>query len=377
MTTLRAGVVGLGAMGRRHVRVLRTLPGVDLVAAADPSPAARSAIGGATVGDLDELLALGIDLCVVAAPTTAHTEIGLRLAAAGVHALIEKPLAADVESGLLITDAFEARDLVGCVGHIERYNPALRAMRLQVSRGALGDTFQIATRRQGPFPERIRDVGVVMDLATHDIDLTCWVAGSSYRRVSAFAGRPGGRPHEDLVTVSGVLQDGTLTNHLVNWLSPVKERVVTLTGARGCLIADTLAGELWLQRNQAAAAGGPAASTICAASAADAVRCAVRKREPLQLELENFRDAVLGRPASIVALRQGLAAVAVAEAVIVAAGSEASVQPALIATSAHQAAVLAGAPVPIGSAPSASADAGVRPHYQPRRTFAAVPGGSG
>jgi UDP-N-acetylglucosamine 3-dehydrogenase len=326
VTALRAGVVGLGTMGRHHVRVLSELPGVTVVGAVDPSPAARnSARTVAATADLDELLARGIDMCVVAAPTLAHTEIGLRLAAAGVHTMIEKPLAPDVASGCLLAKAFDEQGLVGCVGHIERYNPALRALRIRLGQGELGAVFQLATRRQGPFPKRIRDVGVVMDLATHDIDLTRWVAGSRYRRVSAYTARPSGRPHEDLVAVTGVLRDGTITSHLVNWLSSMKERVVTVTGERGCLVADTLATELWFHRNGAVTSDGPRGHPFHGASEGDLIRYAVVKREALCAELENFRDAVLGKPADIVTMRQGVEAVEVADAVLTASQTGTSV----------------------------------------------------
>jgi len=328
VTALRAGIIGLGTMGRHHLRVLRELPGVDVVGAADPSPAARSAVQLDTVtADIDELLALRLDLCVVAAPTLTHAEIGLRLAAAGIHTLIEKPLAADSANGIKLAEEFETRGLIGCVGHVERYNVALLAMRHHLGYGELGPIFQIATRRQGPFSGRIRDVGVVMDLATHDIDLTCWVTGSSYLKVAAFMACPNGRPYEDLVTVSGQLSDGTVASHLVNWLSPVKERVITITGARGCLTADALAGELWLRRTGAHAGAGPAGLPPHTAANGDVLRYLIPRREALQAELENFRDAILGRPASVVTMRQGAAAVAVAEAVIAAARDGIAVVP--------------------------------------------------
>lgn len=313
-------MVGLGTMGRNHARVLSTLPGVALVGAADPDPRARGAARGVQVtSDLDELLALGIDICVVAAPTLAHTEIGLRLARAGVHTLMEKPLAPDVVSGHLLAATFEEHRLIGCVGHVERYNSALRAMRLRLAHGEVGAVFQVATRRQGPFPKRIRDVGVVMDLATHDIDLTRWIAGSPYAKVSAFTGRPSGRQHEDLVAVSGMLRDGTITSHLVNWLSPMKERVIAVTGERGCLVADTLAGELWFHRNGAVADDQPGAPPFHGASEGDLIRYALAKREALGTELENFRDAVLGKPADVVTMSQGVEALEVAHAVLTAA----------------------------------------------------------
>jgi UDP-N-acetylglucosamine 3-dehydrogenase len=316
---LRAGVVGLGTMGRHHVRVLSELPGIEFVGAADPSPVARSTVRAVrVVADVAELLKLGIDMCVVATPTLTHTEIGLQLAAAGVHTLVEKPLAPDVASARLLAEQFETHQIVGCVGHIERYNPALRALRSRMHQGELGAVFQVATRRQGPFPKRIRDVGVVMDLATHDIDLTRWVTGSPYRTVGAFSAQPSGRAHEDLVAVTGILQDGTITNHLVNWLSSMKERIITVTGERGCLTADTLACELWFYRNGAITADGPADHPFRGASEGDAIRYAVAKREALCVELEHFRDAIVGQPADIVTMWQGVEAVEVAVAIIAA-----------------------------------------------------------
>ena len=122
--------------------------------------------------------------------------------------------------------------MVGAVGHIERYNPALQSLRERMANGDLGDIYQIATRRQGPFPARIADVGVVKDLATHDIDLTAWLAQSEYVSVAAQVALRSGRPHEDMVAATGKLANGTITNHLVNWLSPMKERVTVVTGEK-------------------------------------------------------------------------------------------------------------------------------------------------
>ena len=120
MAKLRAGLIGLGMMGRHHARVLGSLEGVDLVAVADPAGDPHGAAGGmALLGSVEELIAVGIDYCVVAVPTIYHEGVGLALAAAGVHAMIEKPLAQDVESAVRLADAFESQGLVGAVGHIE------------------------------------------------------------------------------------------------------------------------------------------------------------------------------------------------------------------------------------------------------------------
>jgi UDP-N-acetylglucosamine 3-dehydrogenase len=216
-----------------------------------------------------------------------------------------------------VVEAFESRGLVAAVGHIERYNPALQSMRSRLEAGELGEVFQVATRRQGPFPHRIADVGVVKDLATHDLDLTGWVTGSRYRTVTAKTAHRSGRPHEDLVTVLGELDCGVIANHLVNWLSPLKERISIVTGERGCFVADTLTADLTFFANGSTRTEWDAVSAFRGVSEGDITRYAIPKREPLTVEHETFRDAVEGKSdAGIVTLRQGLRAVMVAEAVL-------------------------------------------------------------
>jgi predicted dehydrogenase len=298
---LRAGLIGLGAMGRNHARVLNQLDGVELVAVLDPAPGAVAPFGVPVVAELEQFLALGLDYAVVACPTGLHEEIGLALADAGVHALIEKPLAPSVDAAQKLVDAYEAKGLIGAVGHIERYNPSLQSARTRLENGELGDIYQVVTRRQGPFPGRIADVGVVMDLATHDIDLTAWRSG---------------RPHEDMVSAVARLGGGLVANHLVNWLSPMKERSTVITGARGSFVADTLTADLTFYANGAIGAEWEALRAFRGVSEGDMVRYAIPKREPLLVEHERFRDAVEGKDSDIVTLRQGMRTVEVAAALL-------------------------------------------------------------
>jgi UDP-N-acetylglucosamine 3-dehydrogenase len=317
VTSLRAGLIGLGMMGRQHARVLGSLDGVELVAVADPDGDRHGAAYGIEVLEsAEDLIAVGLDLCVVAVPTAYHEQVGMVLADAGVHTLIEKPLAPDVDSARRLAEAFESRQLIGCVGHIERYNPALQNLRTRLRDGELGSVHQIVTRRQGPFPNRVGDVGVVKDLATHDIDLTAWVTSSSYRSVAARTAYKSGREHEDLVAVVGQLEDGTVTSHLVNWLSPMKERVTIVTGDRGCFVADTLTADLTFYANGVTPTAWDAISRFRGVTEGDMVRYAIAKPEPLRTEHEAFRDAVLGRNADVVSMREGLATVVVVEAVL-------------------------------------------------------------
>jgi UDP-N-acetylglucosamine 3-dehydrogenase len=315
-TALRAGIVGLGAMGRHHVRALHALDGVDLVGIADRA-GSNDGVGAApVVPTVSQLIDLGVQMCIVAVPTDDHYSVGIELAEAGVHTLIEKPLSGDLAAARCLLEAFGNAGVVACVGHVERYNPALAELRRRLGEGQAGAVYQIATSRQGPFPHRVSDVGAVKDLATHDLDLTAWIADSSYAQVAAQTARRAGRAHEDLVAIVGLLQNGIVTNHLVNWLTPVKDRRVAVHGERGCFVADTLAAELVFAAHGHSEIAWDALSTIRGDSGGEVTRYEFDKREPLMLELAAFRDAILGRRATIVTLEEGLATVFVAEAVL-------------------------------------------------------------
>lgn len=217
--------------------------------------------------------------------------------------------------------AFEAAGLVGAVGHVERYNPALQELRRRVEAGELGDVYQIATRRQGPFPARIADVGVIKDLGAHDFDLTAWVAQSDYATLSAQTTHRSGREFEDMVVATGKLANGVMVNHTINWLSPMKERLTIVTGERGAFLADTSTGDLTFYANGVIRTEWEAVTRFRGVSEGDIVRYSFAKREPLRVEQENFRDAVLGKPADIVTMDKGLKTLRVCEAAIASAKS--------------------------------------------------------
>jgi predicted dehydrogenase len=278
---------------------------------------------------VEDLIREGIDVAVCAVPTGLHEEVGLALAEAGVHTLVEKPIAASVAAGERLVQAFESRGLVGAVGHIERYNPALQSLRVRLAAGDLGRVYQIATRRQGPFPARIADVGVIKDLGTHDIDLSSWLAQSAYESVGARTTFQSGRDYEDMVAATGQLANGIITSHLVNWLSPMKERVTVVTGEKGAFIADTLTADLTLYENGTVSTEWDSVANFRGVSEGNVTRLAIPKPEPLRLEHEAFRDAVLAArgqqqeaaagAVGVVSMREGLQTLRVAEAMIVSA----------------------------------------------------------
>ncbi|KRB36278.1 Gfo/Idh/MocA family protein [Microbacterium sp. Root180] len=328
MAALRAGLLGVGMMGRHHARVLRELDGVELVAIADPGGDPHGVAGELEVlPDIDALIAAGIDMAVVAVPTRFHEAAALKLAAAGVHTLVEKPIADSVEAGQKMVDAFASAGLVGAVGHIERFNPALQQLRRRLEAGDLGNVFQITTRRQGPFPSRIADVGVGKDLASHDIDLTAWVAQSEYVNVFGQTTFKSGREYEDMVVITGRLASGVIVNHLVNWLSPMKERVTVVTGEKGAFVADTATGDLTFFANGTIPLEWESVSSFRGVSEGDVTRYSFAKREPLRVEHEAFRDAVLGLPSDVVTMEQGLRTLVVVEAALESARTGASRTP--------------------------------------------------
>lgn len=317
MTKLKAALVGLGIMGANHARVLSNLEGVDLVAVADPQGDIRGMLPGTEVLTyVEEVIKKKVDYCVIAAPTAYHEEISLKLIDAGISILIEKPIAHTFESANRISKAASDKGVVGAVGHIERFNSALQQARVRILNGDLGEIYQISTRRLGPFPARIADVGVVMDLATHDIDLTSWIADSKYKNVSAQSATRSGRAHEDLVAVVAQLQNGVVVNHLVNWLSPLKERKTIITGEKGTYVIDTLTSDLTFYANGTVNVSQQQIAHFKGVSQGDIQIYAFSKPEPLMLEHQNFRDAVLGLNSDIVTLESGTQTVEVAEAII-------------------------------------------------------------
>ena len=317
MPKLRTAIIGLGMMGTNHARVLSNLEGVELIAVADPQGDAQKVLPQIKVlNSIDEVIKLGVDYCVISAPTAFHEEIASQLITNGIHFLVEKPIADTYSSAVKIRDAAKAAKVIGAVGHIERFNSALQEARRRVLAGELGTIYQVATRRQGPFPSRISDVGVVKDLATHDIDLTSWITGKKYIQVSANAAFRSGREHEDLISVSALLEDSIVVSHLVNWLSPLKERKIIITGEKGTFVADTLRADLTFYENGKIEISQSELAHFRGVTQGDVHILAFEKPEPLVVEHQNFRDAVLGKPSNIVSLEEGTTTVKIADAII-------------------------------------------------------------
>jgi hypothetical protein len=237
---LRVGVIGAGIMGSNHARVLAGLPETNLVGVVEPLPAHRARVTELahcrTFDHLDGLLAEGVDAVTIAAPTHLHHEIALTCIARNIHVLVEKPIASSVEEGRQIVEAARAAGVTLMIGHVERFNPAVAAIKQAL---AGEDILSIAITRVGPFPPRMSNVGVVIDLAVHDIDLIRWFTESDIVEVqpqlsSAVAER------EDIALLQFRTASGVLAHINTNWITPFKARSVTVATRGKYVMGDLL-----------------------------------------------------------------------------------------------------------------------------------------
>jgi predicted dehydrogenase len=297
---LRIGVVGVGVMGSNHARVLAGLAGVTLVGIADPdrkqAEFVAQTLGCAGVATVGELLDLGLDAITIAAPTQLHHEISLACIARGVHVLVEKPIASSVEEGNDIVAAAKRAGVTLMVGHVERFNPAVEAVK-QAIRGE--DILSIAITRVGPFPPRMSNIGVVIDLAVHDIDLIRWFTDSEIIDVqpqvsSAVAER------EDIALLQFRTASGVLAHINTNWLTPFKARNITVATRGKYVMGDLLTRQV----------------TECFGFKPDGSysmrHLSVGHAEPLRAELTAFIDALRSGAAPPVTGEEGVASLEIA-----------------------------------------------------------------
>jgi len=259
----------------------------------------------------------GLDAVTVAVPTVEHLEVALEVIDRGVHLLIEKPISFSVEEGQKIIESAASETLILMVGHIERFNPAVIALKEKLENGELGRVFQIDARREGPFPARIQDVGVVIDLAVHDLDVMRYVTGSEIVRVFAETERRIHSTHEDLLAGLVRLEDGTVGTLAINWLTPTKIRELYVTGERGMFRVDYLTQDLYFFENATAlSADWDALRMMRGVSEGRMIRHVVAKKEPLKNEQEAFIAAVRGEVPVSVTGQDGLKVLELAHAIV-------------------------------------------------------------
>ncbi|MGE5233457.1 MAG: Gfo/Idh/MocA family protein [Acidobacteriota bacterium] len=303
------GVVGTGALGRHHARILAQLPGVEMVGIHDQRPEVARAVGeehGCRVWDSFEELASRIDAAVVAVPTVAHAEVGCALLRRGVHALVEKPIAPSLaEADRLIAAAAEGGHRVLAVGHVEFYNPAVQSLL------AVGGPRFLEVERLAVFTPRSLDVDVVLDLMIHDIQILHAFDSSPVREVRA-TGIAVLSPRVDIANARVELESGCVANLTASRVSAERVRKLRAFLPSRYYSLDYQAQEIKGYRLEVAADGKRAIRPD---------DLAVERAEPLRRELEAFVAACRGQTVPLVDGRQGRRALETALAVGAAIGN--------------------------------------------------------
>ena len=319
---MKVAVIGVGSMGRNHARVYSELPEADLVAVSDvdvvraESTADKFRVRAYT--DYRELLDKEKpDAVSIVVPTAMHEEVGLAVLDAGVNILIEKPIAATVEEGARLIEKARAMNKQLMIGHVVRFDPAMQALKQKLDAKELGRIYQIFCRRAGPFPTRIQDVGVVIDLAPHDVDIMRFLAGADPIRVYSETEQRIHTDHEDLLWATLRFPDGVIGGLEINWLTPTKIREVFVLGERGLFRVDALTQDLYFYENSLVKdVQWATLQTLKGVSQGSMTRFAIPRFEPLKAELQSFLKAIQDGKPTPVSGRDGLAALRISLALV-------------------------------------------------------------
>ncbi|MFW5898813.1 MAG: Gfo/Idh/MocA family oxidoreductase [Candidatus Saliniplasma sp.] len=276
---MRVGVVGVGAMGQHHARVYSELSddfGLELVGIADKDLERAQELSdeysyAAAYDDHKELAEEGLDAVTIAVPTSLHKDIALDFIEKGTDILIEKPIADTVENAREILDAAGDNGVTIGVGHIERYNPAVQKLKKVIDDGVLGEVMSINGTRVGPLAIRVRDVGIIIDLAVHEMDVISYLLDEMIQSVTAKAGNAKHPADvEDYAQIMVDFDNGKTGVVETNWLTPHKTRKLTVVGTKGIAYLDYIDQSLVLHTNDWEQS------------------YKIEEREPLKNEIEDF-----------------------------------------------------------------------------------------
>ncbi|MBN1306090.1 MAG: Gfo/Idh/MocA family oxidoreductase [Anaerolineales bacterium] len=319
---MKVAVIGVGSMGKNHARVYSELPDVELAAVVDEDLSIAEDLsnkfGTRAYTDYRKMLEIEKpEVVSIVVPTALHEKVGMQILEAGVHVLMEKPIAAALEEGQRLIEKARTVKRKLMVGHIVRFNPAIQALKQKLVNGDLGRIYQVFCRRAGPFPARIRDVGVVIDLAPHDVDVMRFLTGSDPIRVFAETEQRIHTNHEDLLWGMLRFPDGVVGSLEINWLTPTKVREVLVLGERGLFRVDDLTQDLYFYENaQAKDHSWSALATLKGVSEGSMTRFALQRYEPLKAELQAFIKAVQDDLPVPVSGEDGLAALKLSLALV-------------------------------------------------------------
>ena len=296
--TLNVAVIGVGSMGCNHARVYSEIGGVNLVAVCDINEKAGKDLASKFdckyYSDYKELAGKeNIDAVSIVVPTKLHFEVADFFINRKIHVMVEKPITHTIEEGKRLIENAKKNSVKLMVGHIERYNPAIRALKKELDNNKLGKVYKINAKRVGPFPERVRDVGVVIDLAVHDLDIMRYLTGSEAKSVFAEVEQQIHTKHEDLLVALLRFENKMICELNVDWLTPTKIREICISGERGMFLADTAKQELYFYENALLKDKYEFDDFVKGVIEGDTTKIKIEIKEPLKAELEEFINCII------------------------------------------------------------------------------------
>lgn len=324
MSVLKTAVIGVGWIGTSHARILSENDRVKLKAVCDTDlDRARKIADRYNINyyqDYSEMFQKeDLDAVIIATPPETHKKIAIDAINQNLNILLEKPIATTIEDAQKIAETAINKGIKIMVGHTERFNPAVRKLKELLEENKLGKIYKIDIRRVGPFPERISDVGVVIDLAVHDIDVINYLFSPKIANVYAETMKMLHPKHEDLLTAIIRFDNGVQAVLNINWLTPYKTRKLSIIGEKGRLMVNYLTQEVIFQENSyysSITTNNPNNPNNKGMAEGNMTKILIDKKEPLQSEIEAFVDYILKNTSPPITLKDSLDALNLANHII-------------------------------------------------------------
>jgi len=321
---IKIAIIGLGHMGQNHLRVLMNMSNVDIVGLSDIDvnilKETSDKYNLPIYYDYKQLLKeKKPDVVIIVVPTIFHYEISLYCINLGIHILIEKPIAESSEKALEMIDTAKKMKVILGVGYIERFNPAIIELKKKIDNGMIGKIFMLHSQRKQPYPQRIFDVGVASDLATHELDMMRYITESEVENLYAETLYVMGKNNEDIIFGLIRFQNNILGILDVNWVTPTRVREISITGEKGMFVVDYLNQELIFYENPAVKSFETTnwkTEKTFNIEAGNMIKYQINKKEPLRCELESFINSVERNVRHLVDGFDGYQAILLAEKII-------------------------------------------------------------
>jgi UDP-N-acetylglucosamine 3-dehydrogenase len=291
---VKVGIVGFGSMGHNHARVIQRIRTSEFIGFYDPEIKQDNSLSRYQKTSIEELIKSTPDYLVLSTPTPTHHRLILELLEFDIPLLVEKPICSSPRQSESLRQLSEVRELAIGVGHIERFNPAVREAKKIIDSGMLGKLISVDTFRKGPRPNRDLGVGVILDLMSHDIDTTMWISGQKYGKNEYRSISSKNLKTEDFAVFQGQTREGVIVRHQVDWLSPIKIRQSVFLGTTGMITVDTIGNKVKFSFST-----NEGSTTKVLNSNPSSI-------EPLELEHLEFQEFISQKPSSIASLKDAL-----------------------------------------------------------------------